>query len=229
MKSHLVWLSGIALGAVLIVGAPSAKANVSSVLTYQGMIGNIDVNNAIDSTDGDSITLPQTHWSGRVKVPRTTGTSLVIQNSHVNIGSAILVSPENSTAGSVGPTVTSVIPGSTFTVSLPNVVGTGSGRITGLNYEIINPGSDEDGVATSQTNWDGQVSVPSSVDTSFVVHDTHVKVLSAILITPVSSTAASDCLTVTSVSAGSFTVGSKNAMGSGDGAITAVNYLIINQ
>ena len=219
MKSLLVRLGGIVLGAVLLVGAPPAKANVP--------IGPI---NAIDSTDRDSIPATQTHWSGKALVSPSTGTSLVIQNAHVNAYSCILVTPENApvTSGGVGVSVTSVSPG-TFTVSLPNVVGTGSGRITGLNYLVINPGSDGNGDTTAQTDWSGHVSVPSSEDTSFVVRDTHLYLGSTIIITPVTTSAILNELTITSVGSGSFTVGSKNAMGSGDGAITAVNYLIINQ
>jgi hypothetical protein len=211
----------------MICSASSTKANVPSGLNYQEMIAEIDVSNTIDSTDGDSITVPQTSWVGKVAVPPTTGTSLVIQNTHVNMYSNIFVSPENSTVGSGGVTVTSQGAG-TFTVSLPKDMGTGAGSITALNYQVVNPGSNGESSTTPQTNWAGRVSVPSSVGSSLVIQDTHVNVGSAIIITPVSSTATSGSLTVTSVSAGTFTVSSKNAMGSGDGAMTAINYMIVN-
>jgi hypothetical protein len=212
-----VWFSGIVLGAVLLVCAPSVKAEIPSYVTYQSMIGGINANDAIDSTNRDSITTTETHWAGRVMVPPTTGTSLVIQNPIVNAYSAIIIAPEDSLVTSKGVTVTSVSPG-TFIVSLPNVKGTDSGRITALMYRVINTGSD----------WSYMVTVPSSVGTSLVIKDAHVNDLSAIMIFPICSTVASDGVTVTSMSAGSFTVGSKNAMGSGVGAMTAINYLIVN-
>lgn len=217
MKSLLVWLSGVAFGAMFFVCLPSAKAQTPGSFTYRGTSEGIYANDHIESANKDSVTTAQTQWAGRITVPPSTGTSLAIQNEHVMVGSTIIIAPEDSMVASGGCIISSVGSG-TFTVSLPNVIEKGTGRVTALNYRVINPGSD-------RTNM---VLVPSTAGTSFVIKDSFVTNVSTIMISPVFSSAATDSLTITAVSAGSFTVSSKSAMGSGDGAITAINYEIVN-
>ena len=98
----------------------------------------------------------------------------------------------------------------------------------GIGANNSNGSPDGDGITTPQTFWADQVEVPSSTTTSLVILNTLVNTGSTIIITPVSSAAASGGLTITSVGAGTFTVSSKNIMGTGVGLITALNYMVVN-
>lgn len=80
-----------------------------------------------------------------------------------------------------------------------------------------------------QTYWSDQVSVPAATTTTIVIYNTLVSATSTILVTPVGVGAFGGGITVTSQGAGTFTISSKNPMGTGGGGmVTALNYMVVN-
>ncbi len=95
-----------------------------------------------------------------------------------------------------------------------------------------NPGGTLDGSGLNsgspQTYWADKVSVPLTTGSSLQIFNTLVSANSTIIITPVQPAASSSPLTIISQSAGTFTVSSTEIMGIGPGAVSAINYLVIN-
>ncbi len=80
-----------------------------------------------------------------------------------------------------------------------------------------------------QTFFADQVSVPSVTGTSLQVYNSLVSANSSIVLTPIELIAASNQLSITTQSSGTFTVSSTNTMGtSGGGTLTALNYMVVN-
>ncbi len=80
-----------------------------------------------------------------------------------------------------------------------------------------------------QAMWADYVSVPAATTNTLQIYNVLVGPSSTILLTPVGTAAFTGGLSVTSQSAGSFTVSSNVTMGtSGGGVVTAINYVVIN-
>ncbi|HEY3874161.1 MAG TPA: hypothetical protein VGM92_01685 [Candidatus Kapabacteria bacterium] len=96
-----------------------------------------------------------------------------------------------------------------------------------------NPTGAADGTGLSpvspQTYWADQAAVPRATGTSLQIYNRLVSTTSTIVVTAVGSAAASGGITLTAQSAGTFTVSSKNAMGTnGGGTMTFVSYIVVN-
>ncbi len=157
--------------------------------------------------------------------PNTTG------NFNISAGSGITITPEFNgitVSGSdvVGNTSLSQVG---FTVQDSETNGNEALLVTG-GIGANNASGLPDGTGLSsgspQTYWADQVSVPTTAGTSLKIFNTLVSATSTIVITPVEPAIAGNQFMITAQSAGTFTVSSTASMGGG--AVTAINYLVIN-
>jgi hypothetical protein len=126
-------------------------------------------------------------------------------------------------ASSTSPAITAVDSEANGNTALMVQGGIGANNSSGIaDGSGLNSGS-------PQTYWADQVSVPAATTTTIVIYNTLVSATSTILVTPVGVGAFGGGITVTSQGAGTFTISSKNPMGTGGGGmVTALNYMVVN-
>ncbi|HET6400891.1 MAG TPA: hypothetical protein VFH95_05765 [Candidatus Kapabacteria bacterium] len=99
----------------------------------------------------------------------------------------------------------------------------------GANNTGNTPDSSGLNAASHQSYWADEVSVPPVTTTSLAVYNKLVGAYSTIIVTPVGIAASGGGLTITSQAAGTFTVTSKDNMGTANGGkLTDLYYMVVN-
>jgi hypothetical protein len=224
----------------LVVGGPSAPfTGMDFNQQYFMTVVVTDVNGTITLADQALESAPYAINAGTVNGLQASETPIAGDLFPVPIGTGY------SGLAKIDPAFLPSIPNSLL--SLPLVIGNTSANSVSLTAQNIGTNGNEallvnggigannatgaaDGTGLSsgspQTYWADQVSIASGTGTSLQIYNTLVDSKSTIVITPVEPAVSGDQFMITAQNAGTFTVSSTGSMGGG--AVTGLNYLVIN-